>query len=139
MRARLATAACVLLLALAGCGNDDNAKSNPTPSATTTPGTGTPSPPATTASPRARRIIRVVVANGKVTEGQSRVEVRLGETILIEVVSDAADEVHVHGYDEEFEVGPGKPGTLELKVRIPGTVDVELHEADLLLFQLRAR
>ena len=81
----------------------------------------------------------MVVEDGKVTEGRPRVDVRLGETVRIEVVSDVADEVHVHGYDKTFDVGPGKAGTLELKITIPGATEVELHEAELVLFQLRAR
>jgi plastocyanin len=141
MRRLLPAAALLAVLSLA-CTDDPTAgpgSSRPpespgsTASPTTTP---TPSP---TVSASDQPAFRVVVAGGKVVEGPKRAEVRLGETVRLEVISDHADTVHVHGYDKEFDVGPGKAGVLELAAKIPGTFEVELHDAELVLMQLRVR
>jgi hypothetical protein len=82
-------------------------------------------------------VISATVAGGKVTPAPAPVDVKLGSTIAIEVTSDVADEIHVHGYDKTLQLEPGKPGRLELAATIPGQFEVELENAQLLLFNLR--
>jgi plastocyanin len=76
------------------------------------------------------------VVNGKVT-GPNQIEVNVGDTIAFTVKTDAADEVHVHGYDTTVPVKPGKAATVRLQADIPGVFEVELEESHLQLTQLR--
>ncbi|MGH8867011.1 MAG: hypothetical protein ACRDYU_03310 [Actinomycetes bacterium] len=88
----------------------------------------------------AHETVRVRLENGEITsDTPSRVAVSQGDTVRIAVRSDASDGVHVHGYDEEIEVEPGKPATLDLTADQTGLFEVETHESGLLLFQLLVR
>jgi len=55
----------------------------------------------------------------------------VGQPIVFEVDSDAADQLHVHSHPEhEFTVEP-KPGqSFQFTFDVPGNVDVELHEVN---------
>ena len=70
---------------------------------------------------------RFVVVDGRKVEGPDRVEVRIGATVRLEVTSDVADELHVHGYDEAVDLPPRAPATLRFLADIPGAFEVELH------------
>jgi hypothetical protein len=83
--------------------------------------------------------IEVRVVGGRVEGVGDAVDVPLGEDVTIRVRSDEADEVHVHGYDEIDDVGPGEEAEIELTADIPGAFEVELEEAHLLLFELRVQ
>ncbi|MEV4220722.1 hypothetical protein [Nonomuraea sp. NPDC049725] len=78
-----------------------------------------------------------VVAGGELVTGPDRVEARTGDTVELVVTSDAADELHVHGYDREAELVPGRASTLSLVADIPGVFEVELHRGGLVLTRLR--
>ncbi|HET8661695.1 MAG TPA: hypothetical protein VFM55_22210 [Micromonosporaceae bacterium] len=130
----MAAGVLALLLAGAGCGQDagDGAAG---PAVTTagvaSPTPGVPSPSVTASRPSSPGVpaptARFEVANRKVVSGPRRVEVKLGSQVVIEVLVDAADEIHVHGYDNEAAVAPGKPTRLVLTANIPGVFEVELH------------
>jgi hypothetical protein len=78
----------------------------------------------------------VRIAGGEVTPNATRVEVADGTRIEIEVTSDTADELHVHGYDKDLAVEPGEPSTLEFVADEAGRFEIELHDADRLVYQL---
>jgi hypothetical protein len=143
---RRLTLAAVLALAAgglaAGCGDDAAPSTGSSPSrppattaappgATTTP-TATPEPtePAPTA--------RFEVAKGKVVSGPRTVEVAVGSEVIIEVVTDRNDELHVHGYDKEVAVRPGRPGRVAFTADVAGVFEVELHSG-VRLCNLRVR
>lgn len=86
-------------------------------------------------TPPAKRL-SVTIADGTVSPNATRVEVADGTPIRIRVTSDVSDELHVHGYDESLEVEPGKPGTLEFVADEAGRFEIELHDADRLVYQL---
>ena len=83
--------------------------------------------------------ITVKVSGGQVTGVDDVVEVSGGEQVEFVVISDTQDEVHVHGYDETVDVGPGKPAHVSFTAQIPGAFEVELEEAGLELFELRVQ
>lgn len=83
--------------------------------------------------------IVVEVAGGKVSGVEDTVEVALGNEVIVVVRSDRADEVHVHGYDETDDVGPGERAEIEFTADIPGVFEVELEEATQLLFELQVQ
>jgi hypothetical protein len=84
-------------------------------------------------------VVRVRVAGGLVQGVEDTVDVAVGEKLTILVRSDAADEVHVHGYNLFDDVGPGQQAEIELTADIPGVFEVELEDAHLLLFELRVQ
>ena len=50
-----------------------------------------------------------------------------GETVRFRVVSDSAEEVHVHGYDIKKELEAGKPATMSFKASITGIFEIEFE------------
>lgn len=117
------------------------------PALTSTPApTTSVSPPATSPSMSSSAPVEEVVPNSfllTVEDGAlagsaiTRMEVPLGETVSLTVLSDAADELHVHGYDETLELVPGESATLSFVVDIPGVFEVELHDSGLALSSLQ--
>jgi hypothetical protein len=69
----------------------------------------------------------VRVRDGEPVGGVQELEVATGDRIRFLVVADADDEVHLHGYDIEKAVGPGRPATFNLKATAEGRFEVELH------------
>jgi hypothetical protein len=132
------------MLALAGCsGNTDNGSGSspstaPTsaPTSVSTP-TGTATQPQTsTPSNTADVTINVTVANGKVNPSGASINVKAGQTVLVTAISDAADEVHVHGYDKQLPLTPGKPASVRFVANMKGTFEIETHESNKLVAKL---
>ena len=65
--------------------------------------------------------------------GIARPKVKKGDRVVIVVRSDAGESVHIHGYDVERTITPGKPARLPLTATIPGRFEVELHHPDAVL------
>ena len=131
----------VLVLTAAGC---TSAQPEPGPTAdATTPGTpGSPESPTPDEQPSPGRdalVIEATISGGAVQTDSERVEVELGKTVRLVIVSDANDELHVHGYELKRPVIAGEELTLEFVADIPGVFEVELEEAGLHLFELRVR
>ncbi|MGH3735065.1 MAG: hypothetical protein ACRDT6_05520 [Micromonosporaceae bacterium] len=125
------------LIGLAGCGGSEPDKAggaSPEPTAEASP-TGTTAASPTAAAPTAR----IEIKGGKVTAGSGRHKVALGSTVVLEIVTDTADQVHVHGYDKEFDLTAGRPNRVEFTANIPGVFEVELHESGLALFELQVQ
>ena len=91
---------------------------------TTTPTTTTSE--ATTTS-GAGDLFRIRIEEGVKTEGLDTISVRVGETVRFEVVADADDEVHVHGYDLTFETIPDEATLVEFVAHATGIFEVELE------------
>lgn len=99
-----------------------------------------PAAPAEPAAPAPGTVeIDVAIAGGKVTTAKPIVDVPLGKPVLLEVTSDKADTVHVHGYDKEGPVTPDQPLRLTFDATIPGVFEIELHSTKLRLLRLRVR
>ncbi|WP_405071491.1 cupredoxin domain-containing protein [Kribbella sp. NBC_01510] len=141
------------MLVLAGCGggdSDSGASPSNTPSAsastptalptnTPTPGKPNTSSPSNTADPSGEQAdvtINVTVANGKVTPSGATIKAKAGQTVLVTAVSDAADEVHIHGYDKELPLTPGKPASVKFTADMKGTFEIETHESGKLVAKL---
>jgi hypothetical protein len=131
------------VLTLAACGGDDGSGSAgaTTTAATTTSTTvasTTTAAPTTTTRP-ATPVIEVRVAGGKVQGGVRREQVRRGETVVLRVVADVNDHVHVHGYDLMADVGPGKPAEIRFTADLPGVWEVELEDRKQPLLTIEVR
>ena len=48
----------------------------------------------------------------------------------IVVSADAHDDIHLHGYDIEKEVGPGEPARFDFKASLEGQFEMESHVAE---------
>ena len=136
-RRRVLAGLFVLGWLLAGCGGDDGGEVAPTTVTSATTATSTSD--ATTTAGFAGKLIQVRVAGGKVETAERRVTVSKGDRVRVQVESDVADEVHVHGYDLSNDVGPGKPATIEFTANLPGVWEVELENATRKLFDLEVR
>ncbi|MDX6284135.1 MAG: hypothetical protein QOH03_5206 [Kribbellaceae bacterium] len=144
------------MLVLAGCGDDSKSSSspsgNPTSAPTTaptstptdtssntpgsTPNTKSPSNTADPSGETADVTINVIVANGKVNPSGVSVKVKAGQTVLVTAVSDADEELHIHGYDKELELAPGKPNSVKFTADMKGTFEVETHKSGKLVAKL---
>jgi hypothetical protein len=143
--ATVAVLAAAAVLTLAACGDDGTPQATGTTTTTTTPaattstttGPTTSAEPTTTADPTP--VIEVRVAGGKVQGGVRRERVQSGETVVLRVVADVADEVHLHGYDRTANVAPGKPAQIRFTADITGVFEVELEQRKQPLLMLEVR
>lgn len=136
---RLTAAGVVALsLAIAGCGGGGPSTSSSAPSTAAATGTGGTTAGASTAAPANGTLIDVSYVGGAITGGGRR-EAPLGSTVSIEVTSDVADEVHLHGYDKKVDVTPDAPATLTFTADIPGIFEVELESRAIKLIDLAVR
>jgi type IV pilus biogenesis protein CpaD/CtpE len=83
--------------------------------------------------------IEVRATGGAVSGDTGRVPVAVGTAVTLVVTSDAADEVHVHGYDLQTELAPGTPAELVFDATLPGVFEVELHESGTVLLTLQVQ
>jgi FtsP/CotA-like multicopper oxidase with cupredoxin domain len=142
-RRRVIAGLVVLGWLVAGCGGNGGGEAASTTTAATTTTSATTATStgdaATTTAGFAGKLVQVRVAGGKVETAQRRVRVSRGDRVRIQVQSDQADEVHVHGFDLSEDVGPGKPATVEFTADLPGVWEVELENAKRKLFDLEVR
>jgi len=112
-----------------------------TAATTTAPATTTEPPPATTTkpSPPPPQTIRIAVAGGRPVGGIRRATIEQGARVVLVVVSDVSDHVHLHGYDVMVDVAPGSRGRLPFKATVPGRFEVELEDRGILLADLEVR
>ena len=142
----LATLCAVLVgaFALAGCG-DDSASGEGASTETvatmpveteTTPAETTPAettPTETTPAAPKPTTIAIRVVGGVPQGGIARPKLNKGDRAVIVVRADAGEAIHMHGYDIEKQVTPGKPFRMPITATIPGRFEVELHHPDTLL------
>lgn len=83
------------------------------------------------------RTILIMVRGGQASGETGRVTVPLGTPVSLVVTSDAADEIHVHGYDRKAEVPPGGTASVSFTATIPGVFEVELENSKVQLLQLQ--
>jgi len=127
-----AVIAIVAVVLLAGGGGETDKASNPAPSAT-------PSETATTGGAAAEETATPkpkpppLLKAGK----EQALNYKEGETVRFRVVSDEAEEVHVHGYDIKKELEPSKVETVSFKADITGIFEIELEGSGALLAQLK--
>ncbi|MDN5914338.1 MAG: hypothetical protein L0I76_04405 [Pseudonocardia sp.] len=124
-----------VLLLVAGC-----AEAPRQPAAESAPAaSGAPAAPAAVAPAPAVRTVNVSYRGGQVAGDTGTVPITRGESVRIVVTSDVADEVHLHGYDQEAELPAGRPVTLAFTADIPGEFELELHGSGAQLATLQVR
>jgi hypothetical protein len=106
-----------------GSDNGDKSSSNPQSSSSTATGTGaggqdgTPQP------------ATIDVVDGKPDGGVKTITFAKGDQIRLQVNSDTADEVHIHGYDIHKDVEAGGSVQFAFPASIDGKFEIELEEA----------
>ena len=138
----LAASALALVLPLTGCAGTDasedaGASPGTSSSAPTSSGGGSTTASETAPPAASGTRIEVQVTGGQVAGDTGRVPVAAGEQVTLAITSDAADEVHVHGYDLTTDLVPGTPAEITFEATIPGVFEVELHDAGAVLLTLQ--
>jgi hypothetical protein len=102
------------------------------PSGTTTQSTSTGEAPAPEPS-----VPTVRVVDAKPEGGVQKLEFDKGDQVRFRVVSDTADEIHVHGYDLAKDVPEGGSVAFSFKGSIDGRFEVELESRGEQIAELR--
>ncbi|HZA04966.1 MAG TPA: hypothetical protein VE617_10390 [Propionibacteriaceae bacterium] len=141
-------------LALTGCTSAPTDTASPSPeitSATPSPSASASESPSASATPtptptKSSAVINsvtidITIADGQVTPNGEKVDVEVGQTIVLNVTSDEHDEVHAHteGDGFELEVPAGKTVSGEFTLNSPGSYEVELHHLEKVIVILNAR
>jgi hypothetical protein len=125
-RATLAAVGAALAVLMAGCGGSPASEHNHGSSPETTRSRGAQAAP-----------LEVTVKGETVTPNGKRVQASVGEPVTVRVTSDRPGELHVHATPEQtLPFGKGRT-TVQITVDTPGVVDVQEHEADLVVLQLQ--
>lgn len=94
---------------------------------------------ATTApQPTGPKTYTVRVQGGQPVGGVKTISVKKGDDVRIRVTADAPEEVHLHGYDVEKPVGPGRPAVFTIDdANLEGIFEIELHGSAVQIANLR--
>ena len=80
---------------------------------------------------------QIVVRDGTPVGGVARLEYERGERIRFTVVSNTAEEVHVHGFDLAKDVAAGGSARFDFRADFEGVFEVELEGAHVQIAELR--
>lgn len=122
----------IVAFVIAGSGGDDEPqRSSATTSAQTDTGKDSAEPQATTETPPPEpTVTRIQIQDGAVVGGAKTIDVVRGDTVRIVVSADAPDDIHLHGYDIERSVEPGRPAHFRFKADAEGAFEIESHVAE---------
>lgn len=85
------------------------------------------SQPVTPEAPPEPLPTRFTIAQGALVGGPQALRIAQGSAVRLELLSDVAAELHVHGYDHELPVQPGTPGRLDFTADKAGRFELEAH------------
>jgi plastocyanin len=114
-------------------GDDEGDTASQTTAATSSESTDTTAPTEAqteTPAPPKPEATRIDVSGGEVAGGPAEINAKNGDTVVIIVSADTADDIHLHGYDIEKKVEPGKPATFKFKANLEGEFEIESHVAE---------
>jgi plastocyanin len=76
------------------------------------------------------RLFELSIEEGALTLDPPVMKVDQGDTVTLSVASDEHGSVHLHGYDEEFEVGPDEETVVVFEADATGSFKLTLHGAE---------
>ena len=124
----------VLAFLIASPGGDDEsdqaAQTTPTTQSDTSGGTDTTPTETTAPAPPKPEVTRIRIRAGEVVGGPAEIRVTKGDTVVIVVSADTPDDIHLHGYDIEKQVEPGRPARFRFKANLEGQFELESHVAE---------
>jgi heme/copper-type cytochrome/quinol oxidase subunit 2 len=142
----------MLSVALSGCTSAPTGTASPTASPEVTSATPSASPPATpsasptpsasaTSQPADQVTIDITIADGQVEPNGTKMTVKVGQRVVLNVTSDEHDEIHAHTSGDGFrlEVPAGKKMTGSFTLTSPGSYEVESHHLEKTIVILNAR
>jgi hypothetical protein len=140
--------AVALGMLLSGCTSTAEPQASATPSPVAS--AGEPSSPESPSSvppsspslnPDYALTINITIANGKTIPNGEKINVRVGQKVILNVTSDTDDEVHAHigGPGYELPVLAGTPAKGEFTIDSPGSFEVESHHLEKIIVILNAR
>ena len=148
MVAVLAAAVLIVLFVVLSPGDDDDDPTTSTQAAATSttiaPAGTTPDAVSTTATADASPppapepdVTRIRVKGLKPVGGVEKIKAEKGDTVRFTVTSDQQENVHLHGYDVERDVGPGRRASFNFKADIEGIFEIELEQSAVPIAELR--
>jgi hypothetical protein len=136
-------------LLLSGCTSSAQPEAPASPSAVTgspsesSPATSPMSVPARSPSLNAdyALTINIEIAGGKTVPNGKKINVRVGQKVILSVASDSDDEIHAHLGEKGYElaVRGGTPATGSFILDSPGSFEVESHHLEKTIVILNAR
>jgi hypothetical protein len=137
-------------LLLSGCTNSAEPEASVSPSAVvgspseqSSAATSPTSVPARSPSlnPDYPLTINIEIAGGKTVPNGKKIDVGVGQTVILNVTSDADDEIHAHLGEKSYEliVRAGTPTKGSFTLDSPGSFEVESHQLEKTIVVLNAR
>lgn len=74
-----------------------------------------------------RRVIDIRIKNGRVISPKETIRVSQGDVVELHWTSDTRVRLHIHGYDRELDVRPGKTAKIVIRARVAGRFPIERH------------
>jgi hypothetical protein len=91
--------------------------------------------PSSAASAFAARVVpgsgitELQIRSGRLVSGPTVIKVAQGDEVTLQISSDVADELHLHGYDLHLKIPAGEPAILKFNADRSGRFPYELHHA----------
>lgn len=126
-------------LVAAGCTSapDPATQASPPPASSSAPSASSSASPPDTQS----LVVDVTISAGQVNPSGRKIDARVGQPVVLNVTSDADDEIHAHtgGDGYELEVKAGEPATGTFTLTSAGSFEVESHHLEKVIVILNAR
>lgn len=79
----------------------------------------------------------IEIEDGEPVGGVQEIEVTRGDELRVNITTDAADELHLHGFDVYLDIVPGKTNELVVdNADIDGILELESHSTGALLAEI---
>lgn len=135
---RLALVAAVVVIAVVAFviarpsdDGDSTADRSSAPATTTETSTEQDGGGRTETQPTARQpeppVTRIAIKGQKRQGAEKTITVQKGDRVRVVVTADAANLIHLHGYDIEQEAAPGRPARFDFKANLEGEFELESH------------
>lgn len=87
--------------------------------------------------PAEPQVPQIEIKGGEPVGGVQEIEVTEGEELRVEIETDTADELHLHGFDVYLDIVPGKTNELVVdNADIGGVLELESHTTGALLAEI---
>ena len=71
--------------------------------------------------------ITLHIAGGKIQSGKKVIRVKQGDEVKLNLTADQTTEIHLHGYDIEKTISPGRVVVMEFQAKVAGRFPVTVH------------
>jgi hypothetical protein len=142
VRSVMLSATLAICITLSACATTPSSQpsADPTPLPSATPISEASTPTSTPSSVDAVTI-DITISGGKVSPSGRKLDVAVGQKVVLNVSSDVDEEIHAHALDDgyQLDVSAGKPATGSFVVSDPGSFYVEAHHLEKVIVILNVR